>query len=218
MIKLTKDNIKFIDTYLKNSDILFNDVRMEMVDHVASDIETQIDNGDNRPFYYLFKDYMVENKKSLQESNKTFRKETDKKIGLELLRQLTSLRAVFIFGILFLSFMILKGFLEEESFLNIILYLPVCSFMLLGVLSLFIRKDIKNYSAIQRLLIFCSLIFNILIQLISPFGRKGILYEIVGKNGTVLITTFIITTVTILFLTGLKYKKECELSANYVSQ
>lgn len=48
MIKLSSENIQFIDTYLKNSDIDFIDIRVEMVDHIASDIEAKINNGDSR--------------------------------------------------------------------------------------------------------------------------------------------------------------------------
>ena len=68
MGKLTLDNIQFIETYLKNSGINFVDVRMEMTDHIASSIETEIEKGDHRDFYYIFKDFMAVNKKSLLKS------------------------------------------------------------------------------------------------------------------------------------------------------
>ena len=63
MSHLRTEDIQFIDTYLKNSDIIFTDIRIEMVDHIASEIEYLMDSGDTRGFYYTFKDYMVENKK-----------------------------------------------------------------------------------------------------------------------------------------------------------
>lgn len=61
MMKLSLQDIQFIDTYLKSSDIIFTDIRIEMVDHVASEIEYLMDSGDTRGFYDTFKDYMVEN-------------------------------------------------------------------------------------------------------------------------------------------------------------
>jgi hypothetical protein len=70
MQKLTKDDIQFIDNYLYNSEVVFTDIRLEMVDHVASEIEFLMNNEDTREFYYVFKDYMVNNKAFLLKSNK----------------------------------------------------------------------------------------------------------------------------------------------------
>ncbi|MFY7727879.1 MAG: hypothetical protein ACOVRN_00030 [Flavobacterium sp.] len=39
MPKLTTDQIKFIDTYLKNSGVFYMDIRAELTDHIASGIE-----------------------------------------------------------------------------------------------------------------------------------------------------------------------------------
>jgi len=41
-MKLTNDNIKFIDNYLKNSQVEFFDIRMEMVDHISSAINQKL--------------------------------------------------------------------------------------------------------------------------------------------------------------------------------
>ncbi len=70
MLKLNPTEIKFIDTYLENSEVNFADIRMEMVDHVASDIESEINAGDSRSFYDIFKDYMLANKATLLRNNK----------------------------------------------------------------------------------------------------------------------------------------------------
>ncbi len=43
MKNLTPEQIKFIDTYLKNSGVEFLDVRVEMIDHVASAIEEKLE-------------------------------------------------------------------------------------------------------------------------------------------------------------------------------
>ena len=34
-MKLTKDDIVFIDTYLKNNDVIYDDIRYEMIDHLV---------------------------------------------------------------------------------------------------------------------------------------------------------------------------------------
>ena len=64
-IKLTKENLQFIDTYLENSEVVYTDVRMELVDHVASAIEVKMEENSNETFYEVFKSYMIVNKKSL---------------------------------------------------------------------------------------------------------------------------------------------------------
>ncbi len=70
---LTKEEIIFIDTYLINTDIQFIDVRMEMVDHIASTIEQKIKTK-NTSFYLAFKAYMIENKKELEKNYKQQKK------------------------------------------------------------------------------------------------------------------------------------------------
>ena len=71
-MKLSKDDIQFIDTYLENSDFRHVDIRMEMLDHVATAIEKEIAEGDKRPFIKVFKDYMVKNKMDLINSKHKF--------------------------------------------------------------------------------------------------------------------------------------------------
>ncbi len=65
MKKLTKQNIQFIDNYLKNSGIEYLDVRVELLDHVASTLEAQLNEDNTLTFYDAFKNYMVANKKQL---------------------------------------------------------------------------------------------------------------------------------------------------------
>ncbi len=61
-MKLTTENIKFIDNYLKNSEVIYYDIRMEMLDHVATAVEEKME-AENLDFYDAFKSYMVVNKK-----------------------------------------------------------------------------------------------------------------------------------------------------------
>ena len=80
MAHLDKEQIGFIDHYLENSDIIHVDIRAEMVDHIASGIEESIKAGDEREFYYIFKDYMAMHKARLLDNNKKFLRATDLKI------------------------------------------------------------------------------------------------------------------------------------------
>ncbi len=67
-MKLSKEEIKFIDTYLQKSDVIFVDLRAEMTDHIATAVEEKI-KKESLSFYDAFKDYMVKNKKELLKSN-----------------------------------------------------------------------------------------------------------------------------------------------------
>jgi len=67
-MKLTQENIKFIDNYLKNSNVEYFDIRMEMLDHISSAVEEKMQT-ENLDFYDAFKSYMVLNKKSLMVQN-----------------------------------------------------------------------------------------------------------------------------------------------------
>jgi hypothetical protein len=42
-MKLTKENIVFIDKYLQNSGVFYYDVRVEMLDHVATAVEKKME-------------------------------------------------------------------------------------------------------------------------------------------------------------------------------
>lgn len=68
-MKLTGEQIRFIDTYLKNSGIVYEDIRFEMTDHVATALEAM-----DGEFYENFREYMVANKASILEADKRFKK------------------------------------------------------------------------------------------------------------------------------------------------
>jgi hypothetical protein len=68
-MKLTPQNIQFIDNYLTNSEVIYYDIRMEMLDHVATAVEQKME-SENLDFYDAFKSYMVLNKKEILKGNK----------------------------------------------------------------------------------------------------------------------------------------------------
>ena len=68
-MKLSAENIQFIDNYLKNSEVIYYDIRMEMLDHVATAVEQKMQ-AENLDFYDAFKSYMVVNKKEILKGNK----------------------------------------------------------------------------------------------------------------------------------------------------
>lgn len=77
-MSLTKENIRFIDIYLKNTDIQFIDVRIELLDHIATAVENDMLKN-NRSFYDAFKHYMVFHKKQLEKDYENLRKDLQAK-------------------------------------------------------------------------------------------------------------------------------------------
>ncbi len=53
-MKLSKENLQFIDTYLLNSNVVHTDVRLELTDHVASAIEKELTENTNTTFFFFF--------------------------------------------------------------------------------------------------------------------------------------------------------------------
>jgi len=104
MKKLTKEDIQFIDTYLTNSKIHYEDVRVELIDHVASEIENLIEEGDDRGFYYIFKDYMVENKGWLEKQGRPYQWKVLKSVLKIFLTNLLSAKVLMNGTFLFMGF------------------------------------------------------------------------------------------------------------------
>lgn len=68
-MKLSLEEIQFIDNYLKNSGVFYVDIRTEMLDHVATAVESKMQET-NMDFYDAFKEFMVKNKKELMKNNR----------------------------------------------------------------------------------------------------------------------------------------------------
>ena len=163
MMKLTKDDIQFIDRYLEYSDVIHIDIRMEMLDHVASTIEAEIEAGDTRSFYYICKDYMINNKAKLLHNNKQFLKSTDKKLTLHLFKQLIAPQGVLVFLGTFTLLYILGKTFNIDTLLSWIIAFPVIGFIIFALgyfLSLKFLK-LKRFSAVERI----SFVFNTLFYL-----------------------------------------------------
>ncbi|MFK7834357.1 MAG: hypothetical protein AB8B52_13870 [Winogradskyella sp.] len=152
-MKLTKAHIQFIDNYLENSDIIYADIRMEMVDHVASDIEERIDAGDHRDFYYVFKDYMVENKAALLNDNKQFLKSADKKIWKTFIKELKRPTTFLLFLGACIGFYLLYQNYSLETFRDFTSIIPIIGFIGF-ILTYGVYQGIKGnkrFSVVERI-------------------------------------------------------------------
>lgn len=99
---LDKQKIKFIDNYLTKSGVDFLDIRMEMLDHVASAVEEKMQK-ENLDFYDAFKSYMLKNKNELLKTSGKYRWSLDKKLLLMIGKNLflvKSLLLLFVLGVI----------------------------------------------------------------------------------------------------------------------
>lgn len=114
MEKLTREQITFIDNYLLHSGVNYVDIRYEMIDHVATALEQSDDD-----FYSAFKEYMLQHKKELLQSNGQFAKAAAKRAGKIILVNLLKPVPLMVFVLVFLVFKTLAHYIPHSQLLEI---------------------------------------------------------------------------------------------------
>jgi hypothetical protein len=113
--KLSQEHIAVIDQYLKNSLINYADIRMELVDHVAFEIEQILAQGENRKFNDVFKEYIGQNRLKLIDSNRRSVSELTWELlekGLSKLCTIPSLIKIIVIACIYYIFIDVLGFLK----------------------------------------------------------------------------------------------------------
>ncbi|WP_339622690.1 hypothetical protein [uncultured Winogradskyella sp.] len=214
MTNLKKEHITFIDTYLENSNIIFTDIRLEMVDHVATAIETQIETGDTRDFYFIFKDYMVKNKSALLFQNRKFTSTVDKAIGKKWIKNCLSLKGLLILVFSFAVIFLLHLYFVDLEFLSVVKHIPLFVLIVtVGLYFMYIKKKNKRYSALERIPFYFLVTYyvtNFSIKIGSRYS--GFLIE--SAFVTILIASFFITLFATLLYTAFEYRKEYDFRFN----
>ncbi len=208
-MKLPKEDILFIDRYLLNSGIEFIDIRLEMVDHVVSTIESIMENGDKREFYYIFKEYMVNHKADLLHNNKQFLKRATKNIGFKIWKQFSSLKGLLLFSIIFFVLLISKSLLNEYYFHKFLINSPI-TILFFAAISYFIvsrKKHGNRNSALEKLGFYFSLFANTTYFVASPWtGNFHFIKDQIHLSITI-VALFIFTTL-ILLITMFAVEKQ----------
>lgn len=70
---LTKENIQYIGLYLKENNVIFDDIRIELVDHISSAIEFEMVKNETS-FNTTFLEFMKENKVGILKAGKVDQK------------------------------------------------------------------------------------------------------------------------------------------------
>ncbi len=203
---LSKGDIIFIDRYLLNSGVEFLDIRMEMIDHIASAIETHIKNGDKRSFYDIFKAYMLTHKQDLLQSNKKFLGVAMRRVGRRVWSQIKSVKTIAILSLILGTVLLSSTLLNATHFYNLLKYSAVL-ILSITVLCYFIvnskQKGFRN-SSLERLGIYFT-IFVVILSIIwsvnDAFIQKNLLISI-------LFTTLVTFLIGVLLATMFAIKKD----------
>lgn len=129
---LSKENIQFIDQYLKKSEVVFDDLRLELVDHTATAVSFKMIN-ENLDFYDAFKDFMVENKKEILKAG--------------MVNQIVNLKLI---GSKFFSFLMLK---------EIVVLSVIFIFLAVNNFQVFLLENLKSF---QTAILSSIIIFTVI--------------------------------------------------------
>ncbi|TQD40781.1 hypothetical protein FKR84_02025 [Haloflavibacter putidus] len=149
---MDKQKIKFIDNYLTKSGVDFLDIRMEMLDHVASAVEEKMQK-ENLDFYDAFKSYMLKNKNELLKTSGKYRWSLDKKLLLLIGKNLFLAKSL----LLLFALGAIKYFSTVQNISWLYSVLVLSPLFYLGVPAVIYRKF--KFSFTQRLGLF-SVIVN----------------------------------------------------------
>lgn len=159
MKKLTQEQIQFIDNYLKNSGVEYIDVRIEMLDHVASAVEIKMVE-DRQGFYETFKTYMLVNKKELIASGMKYRWSVDKKLLKLVFKNLFNFYVLGSFAMLIA--LIYYSSIKDISWLYAIVIASPLAYLIIAAIQY--RKF--KYSFLQRFGIYGSITSSLSYQFI----------------------------------------------------
>ena len=176
-MELSKEQISFIDQYLKKKGVKYWDVRLEMVDHVASKLEKN-----DKLFLdeiFLIEEFGLETtiKKIVSQKIKMVNKKYNKLFLSELIDFFKNIKNIVIFTLTFLVYFQLFNKLSEASFKRvslILLLIPVAIAMIYMLIN-FVKQN-KSIHLIYAMtyLTFPFMIINLMVQLTNPDGVFGI--------------------------------------------
>lgn len=205
-MKLTPKQIEFIDAYLfKKCDIFYTDIRVEMMDHIATAVENKMEQEDCS-FFNTFKNYMVKNKEELLKENKM------SVYNLASIKSFLKFLAnpyVLVFGVLwFLILYLSNGFQTAVEVLSVnFYYLLAIVMMVLFIEGFYLNKILKKrFYSIEKSWQTLIFIYGILYFINTFVGVK--LFSVVNLYG-ITIFTFVLIGQIIFFITQiLKAKKQ----------
>lgn len=172
--RLTKDEIQFIDNYLLKADIQYEDLRIEMIDHVASEIEHQMSVEDNKGFYEIFKAYMIKNKAELEKQGKPFQWKILKSLLISLLKNLGAWQVVLGSILCFVLFVGFNRYIHEIEGVGL-MFFPIL-LMMIVLLRPFILFRKRKFSFIGNFGILLTPYVTISYQIAPYIGNQSAVF------------------------------------------
>jgi hypothetical protein len=170
-MKLTKENIQFIDTYLKNSNIIYVDIRLEMTDHIASAVEDKMQE-ENLDFYDAFKNYMIKNKAIILNNNKESNSFSWTEIKKYLLFIVQPKKLIFAMFLLLLhQFVDVNSYFSKAFSFNDLLLVLIVSISFFQIIYYFVYLKKRFYSLEKSGMILFIIYYTKMIFI--PFGSEG---------------------------------------------
>ncbi|HSD14523.1 MAG TPA: hypothetical protein VLB74_07735 [Flavobacterium sp.] len=174
-MKLEKEDILFIDQYLKKEGIEYLDIRYEMVDHVASAVEEKLEEQKSG-FQYAFRAYMASHKKEIMANNRKFLQLAGNKALSIFLKNFIKPPFVLLTGLFFLLFYslvaVFPDFDHKDAF-QISYFMPTIVLAGTYLYKQFLRKE--KFSVADRFLGFYfpitylpNFVFRIQDKIMSP--------------------------------------------------
>ncbi len=171
MMQLSPEKLKFIDTYLQNSGVFYYDIRLELVDHIASGVQDKMIT-ENIDFYDAFKSYMVENKSNLLKFNKQnfF---ISWHVFKSFLRFITKPYMVLFFILINFVYSIfdIQNYFTKDFTINQFFYLILIILVLLQVIYFHVVLKIR-YFVIEKVTPILTVIYYFLLFFIPVFDNK----------------------------------------------
>jgi hypothetical protein len=165
-MKLSTENIQFIDNYLKNSEVVYYDIRLEMLDHISSAVEQKMEQ-ENLDFYDAFKSYMVVNKKDILKGNKdgtrvNYSKELFKNFLLFLIKPYMLVGLLGLFS--FFYFVEVKNYFSDSFSINNLFFISIISvaFFQIFYFYIFLKERfyvIERTGGVLAILYYAQIIF-----------------------------------------------------------
>ncbi len=211
-MKLTKEQIGFIDNYLKNSGINYIDIRYEMVDHIATELEINLADYKggalhNDIFREHFKAYMVKNKAQFLASNKQFAKTARKRAFKLILKNIVRPTSLLLTPLLFIVLYKAIPMAGIETVKDI---LHITYTVLLIAIVLFDKFNYKTktekFSVVDKMISGCLIAVYVVFVFVRP--DKIISNPLWLSAYYTLFIAFITTSAITLLLLSAKYKQQ----------
>lgn len=169
-MKLSKEQIQFINTYLIKHEVIYVDIRQEMIDHIATAVEEKMQ-FENIDFYDSFKKYMIENKSEILKNNKYFMgfsKDSLKQFGLFLIKPYILALGISLF-FLFKYSLILNCFSNDFTFKNLV-FLTIMIIAIFQIFYFYVFLK-KRFYSIEKIGSVIALIYYLQIFFL-PIGNQ----------------------------------------------